>query len=138
MIAITTAKLPNIRRPGRIPARNMSLTGICASTAKMTNSIEGGITGASNPPAAVEAAAKPRSYPSASIAGTMARDMMAIWLAAEPTMAAMNMLATRLIHASPPRNPPTKTRAAAIRRLVTPPSFINSPVSMKSGIASSP
>ena len=61
MAAITMAKLPNISSPGKMPARNMSLTGICASTAKMTNSIEGGMTGARSPPAAVEAAAKPRS-----------------------------------------------------------------------------
>lgn len=59
--AITSAKETQSSRPGRMPARNISPMGTCASTPKITNIIEGGITGASKPPAAVVATAKPLS-----------------------------------------------------------------------------
>ena len=43
-----------------MPAMNMSPIEIWASTPKITNSMDGGITGASRAPAQVVAVAKPR------------------------------------------------------------------------------
>ena len=70
---------------------------ICASTPNITNSIDGGMMGDSRPPAAVNAAANERSYPSFSISGTMTRDITAIWATADPMIEAIIMLTTRLM-----------------------------------------
>ncbi|MNR14368.1 hypothetical protein D3C85_1308410 [compost metagenome] len=58
---MVATKPPAISTPGTMPAMNRSPMEICANTPKMTNSIDGGITGANKAPAAVVAVAKLRS-----------------------------------------------------------------------------
>src|SRR4051794_15946179 len=57
-------------RPGTMPARNSFEIDTPAATPKITNPIEGGITGAMMPPAATRPAAYDFLWPAATIIGT--------------------------------------------------------------------
>lgn len=52
------ASVRAIIAPGAIPARNSLVMEICATTPNTTMAIEGGITGAMMPPAAIRPAAR--------------------------------------------------------------------------------
>jgi hypothetical protein len=76
-------------------------------------------------------------YPSFSISGPKILPMAEAEAMAEPAMAPINMAEITLIRARPPGNEPTSVFAKAMSLWAIPPLFINSPDSIKKGMASS-
>ena len=71
------------------------------------------------------------------MAGIIIEPIAARSASPEPESADMNMLATMLAWASPPRRWPTRARERPTRRSVMPATFMTSPARTNSGTASS-
>ena len=83
------------------------------------------------------AAANSGRYPSRFMAGIIIEPIAARSARPDPESADMNMLATMLACARPPRRCPTSARERPTRRSVIPATFMSSPARTKSGTASS-
>lgn len=125
-----------IMTPGTMPARNSLVMDTLAATPKMMKPMEGGITGAMMPPAAISPAERPTSYPAARIMGMSSAASAAVSATAEPDSDAMMMAAMTATEAKPPRKCPTQAMARFTMRRLSPPAFMNSPANKKNGTAS--
>src|SRR5215207_7256615 len=102
----THSPAPSIR-PGKIPARNSFVTETPAATPKMTNTIDGGITGAIMLPAAINPAEDARLWPAATIIGTRSAPRAAASATADPDNDARMHEARIATYPRPPRKWPT-------------------------------
>ena len=103
----------------------------------MISGIDGGITTAIAPDAAIKLTAKRSSYPFSRSAGNSSRPTAATVPTAEPDIAPKSSDDAIVVSASEPRTPPTIEITHTMMRLAMPPRPMISPAKMKNGIASS-
>ena len=127
---------PNpIITPGRRPDKSIFPIDTWAREAVITMAMLGGMMGPNSELTPTTAAANSLRYPCLTMAGIVMGPMAAISARVDPLAPPKIMQASTVASPIPPQTCPRNAFAKPINRWLIPPLFINSPASMKRGMA---